>query len=220
MKVSFFDVDNTLISGTSGAIFLWCALKERIISFSQVKRLPLEYLRYHCGIAHSDFIEKAVSYMDGIEEKSINSLVEKCVPTIKAHIFAEGAEIIKALQKAGETVCLATSSFSDLVAPLEQFFGLQDSISSVLEYSGGKTTGRLVGKSPFGAKKKEAVEAWLATHSGVNREDITFYSDSSCDLPLLEWCGRAVAVNPDRALAHTARERGWEILRWRKLLGC
>ena len=38
------------------------------------------------------------------------------------------------------------------------------------------------------------------------------YSDSATDLPMLEAVGHPVAVNPDRALAREARERGWEIM--------
>ena len=42
------------------------------------------------------------------------------------------------------------------------------------------------------------------------------YSDSATDLPMLEAVGRPVAVNPDRALAKVARERGWETRRFTK----
>jgi HAD superfamily hydrolase (TIGR01490 family) len=218
MGVSFFDVDNTLIRGTSGGVFLAKAIKEHVISPWRIKRLPLEYIRYRFGATNSDFIEKAVSMLGEIDEEAINNLAESCIHAIKSRIFTEGAALIKALQDAGETVCLATSSFSNLIAPLEQFLNLKDSVCSTLEYSGGKTTGRLTGKSPFGQKKKEAVEAWLAGH-GAARSDTAFYSDSSCDLPLLEWCGHAVAVNPDRILARAAREHGWEILNWRQTFG-
>ena len=37
------------------------------------------------------------------------------------------------------------------------------------------------------------------------------YSDAFTDLALLELVGHPVAVNPDRALAKVADERGWEV---------
>jgi phosphoserine phosphatase len=46
-----------------------------------------------------------------------------------------------------------------------------------------------------------------------------FYSDSYTDLPLLEFSGHPVAVNPDRFLRREALKRGWRILRWRETLG-
>jgi phosphoserine phosphatase len=50
-------------------------------------------------------------------------------------------------------------------------------------------------------------------------EDISFYSDSYTDLPLLEFSGSPVAVNPDRFLTYEAKKRGWKILRFRETLG-
>jgi phosphoserine phosphatase len=42
---------------------------------------------------------------------------------------------------------------------------------------------------------------------------ITFYSDSTNDLPLLEWASHPVATNPGAGLLAVARSRGWPILR-------
>jgi phosphoserine phosphatase len=57
------------------------------------------------------------------------------------------------------------------------------------------------------------VGQWLAAQ-GLRWEDaeITFYSDSRTDLPLLEKAAHPVAVNPDPALREIARQRGWRIL--------
>ena len=40
----------------------------------------------------------------------------------------------------------------------------------------------------------------------------TAYADSGSDLPLLERCGTAVAVNPDKALRRKAAQAGWPIV--------
>ncbi len=44
-------------------------------------------------------------------------------------------------------------------------------------------------------------------------ERITFYSDSTNDLPLLERVSHPVATNPAPALERIAAQRGWPILR-------
>jgi phosphoserine phosphatase len=62
------------------------------------------------------------------------------------------------------------------------------------------------------------VESWLASRS-LNPADICFYSDSYTDLPLLEFSGRAVAVNPDCFLEKQAKKQGWQILRFSETLG-
>jgi phosphoserine phosphatase len=44
---------------------------------------------------------------------------------------------------------------------------------------------------------------------------VRFYSDSYTDLPTLELCGQPVAVNPDRFLTRAAKQRGWDMLRFK-----
>ncbi|MDR3147897.1 MAG: haloacid dehalogenase-like hydrolase, partial [Treponema sp.] len=91
------------------------------------------------------------------------------------------------------------------------------SIASALEFADGITTGRLKGKALFGPNKLEAVRNWLELRA-VEPRDLWFYSDSYTDLPLLEFSGHPVAVNPDRFLRREALRRHWTILRWRKTL--
>ena len=57
------------------------------------------------------------------------------------------------------------------------------------------------------------VEQWLSAHQ-KNWQDvqITFYSDSINDLPLLQQAQIPVAVNPDTRLRQLATDRGWRIL--------
>jgi phosphoserine phosphatase len=71
-------------------------------------------------------------------------------------------------------------------------------------------TGRSL-RALHGAAKAEALRE-LASRDAVDLAASTAYSDSHTDLPFLEAVGRPVAVNPDRDLRRTARERGWEIL--------
>jgi phosphoserine phosphatase len=53
----------------------------------------------------------------------------------------------------------------------------------------------------------------LAAREGLDLAASSAYSDSASDLALLEIVGRPHAVNPDRALARIAAERGWPVLR-------
>lgn len=59
--------------------------------------------------------------------------------------------------------------------------------------------------------KVARLREWLDAHGG-EYGDTWFYSDSHNDIPLLETVEHPVAVDPDEALAATARERGWPIV--------
>jgi phosphoserine phosphatase len=67
----------------------------------------------------------------------------------------------------------------------------------------------------YGESKATAMRE-LAERTGLDLSSSSAYSDSATDLPMLEAVGRPVAVNPDRALAKIARERGWEVRNFTK----
>ncbi len=53
----------------------------------------------------------------------------------------------------------------------------------------------------------------LAASARLDLAASAAYSDSATDEPMLAAVGHPVAVNPDKELLRTARERGWEV-RW------
>ena len=166
-----------------------------------------------------DFIEETVRYMAGFDQQILEKTSQICFENrTQKNIYTDAANLIKEIQQRGEPVIFATSSFDMLIKPLEDFFGIKGSITTCLEFCSGKTTGKISGNSCFGPKKKTAVEIWLKERN-INPKDVCFYSDSYTDLPLMEYCGKPVAVNPDRLLKKTAKKQGWEILRFKKTLG-
>ena len=65
----------------------------------------------------------------------------------------------------------------------------------------------------FREGKVSRVQRWLGDRGlDWDRADVTFYSDSTNDLPLLERANRPVATNPDPRLRAVALARGWRIL--------
>jgi HAD superfamily hydrolase (TIGR01490 family) len=219
MSVHLFDVDYTLIKKSTSWYFFLEALKQGKVSLGQFRQLPVEWVRYKLGRANEDFIAQAVTHLAGIDKQVMENLVSAYfIRRLRPNIYAEGARLIRSLQEKGEPVHLATSSFDILIRPLEDYFSLTGSIDSVLEFIDGKTSGRIQGMIPFGKNKKTAVAAWLNGRS-LSPEDVYFYSDSYTDLPVLEFCGHPVAVNPDRFLEQEAKQRGWPVLRFRETVG-
>ena len=212
--LNIFDVDYTVIKKTSAWYFILEALAEKAISISRLRKLPLEWLRYKMGIPNTDFIEEAVKHLAGLEEKTVNAIAQAAFTRrMKANIYTSAAQLIKEIQQRGERAVFATSSLGIIVQPLKSFLGISESIASVLEFSQGKATGRIAGVSLFGDKKKIAVAEWLKKQQ-IDPQDVCFYSDSYTDIPLMEYCGRAIAVNPDRFLKREAKKRGWQIMRF------
>jgi len=218
-QVHLFDVDNTVVRRTSAWYFIREALNEKLIDFSQVRRLPFDIIKYKLAIPNNDFIENTLRKLAGLDKDALERVAETCFQNrIKKNIYTGAFNLIREL--IGKKLCVkfATSSLDFIIRPLERFFGIEQSLVSEVEFQNGRTTGSLVGKSFFGPKKKEITKIWLEKH-GLSPCDVTFYSDSYTDIPLLEYCGNPVAVNPDLILAHQAKKRGWKILRFNEVLG-
>ena len=212
--VHIFDVDDTVIRKSSARHFLLEALRDGLIRVSQIKGLPFEWLKYKLGRPDTNFVEKTVARLAGIEKSALERVAGACFERrIKPNIYTDAARLIGETLKRGEKVIFATTSIGLIIRPLEVFFGIEGSLAGEPEFQAGRTTGRLIGNSLFGVKKKAAVEEWLE-RNGLRPEDVCFYSDSYTDIPLLEFCGKAAAVNPDRILAREAKKRGWDLLKW------
>jgi HAD superfamily hydrolase (TIGR01490 family) len=217
--IHIFDVDHTVVKKTSTEYFLRIAMKEKIIRFSQVSRLPIDWIKYKFAFPDMNFIENTVKNLSGIKKSDLDRISELCFTQyIKPNIFSGAAQLIDEALKKGEKVLFATSSFDFIIQPLERFFGITGSLACQMEYSDGITTGNLVGESSFGSKKKSTVQAWMERNS-VGTQDISFYSDSYTDIPLLEYSGNPVAVNPDHILARHAKKHGWKVLRFKEVIG-
>jgi HAD superfamily hydrolase (TIGR01490 family) len=152
--------------------------------------------------------------MSGIAEADLSRIAEACFEKrMRRDIYPRAESLIREATATGDRVILASASFLVAIRPLERFLGAETSLACELEFSGGITTGRLLGQSPFGSGKKAVVARWLQKE-GADPAEASFYSDSYADIPLLEFCGKPVAVNPDRILARRARRDGWEIARF------
>ena len=213
-----FDVDNTVINHTSAWYFLLEALGTGVIRYSQIRALPLEWIRYKLGKPNMDFIENAVKHLGGLERSTLERTAEDAfLKRIKPNIFAGSSALIRGALSRGEEVIFATSSLDIIILPLARFLGIECSITSKLDFCDGRTTGSVVEDSCFGYKKMSAVEKWLNAN-GYSADSACFYSDSYTDLPLLKFCGKAVAVNPDGILLKEAKKHGWEILHFKKTI--
>jgi len=214
-----FDVDQTVVRKTTTEYFIFTAMREGIIRFSQVSRLPFDWIKYKLALPDMDFIENTVKKLSGIEKTELERVSKKSFEKhIKPNIYSGAAGLINDALEKGDRVIFATSSFDFMIRPLEEYFGIEGSIACELEYSNGRTTGSLVGYSSFGPKKKTAAQVWL-DKNGVKKEDVSFYSDSYTDIPFLEYCGNPVAVNPDKILLREAKSRGWKIMRFKNVVG-
>jgi phosphoserine phosphatase len=112
-------------------------------------------------------------------------------------------------------MAIVTATNDVVTRPIARRLDVQHLIATELARDvAGRVLGTVAGVASFREGKIERVEQWLAGlgHRFSDFERVTFYSDSTNDLPLLERVSHPVATNPGPALARIARERGWPVL--------
>jgi HAD superfamily hydrolase (TIGR01490 family) len=122
--------------------------------------------------------------------------------------------LIKHHKEAGDHVMIVTATNEFVTRPIASALGVEALIAVELERdSRGWITGEISGTPSFKDGKVKRVAQWLAdNHTDWHGVNITFYSDSVNDLPLLEKAQTPVATNPDARFRQIATDRGWRKL--------
>ena len=131
-------------------------------------------------------------------------------PAIRPQALA----LVRQHQQAGDEVVIITATNEFVTRPIADAFGVQQLIAVELARDAqGWITGEIRGVPSFREGKVQSFFCWLAArHLTRAQAEVTFYSDSINDLPLMEHVDHPVATNPDDRLRQLATQRGWRIL--------
>lgn len=213
---AFFDVDNTLVHGSSVVHFGRGLAARNYFTYRDVIGFVYAQAKFQLtGKENSDDVaagrRKALAFIEGRPVSELVDLGEEIYDEIIAEKIWPGTrELAQMHLDAGQQVWLVTATPYELAATIARRLGLTGALGTVAESVDGVFTGRLVGEILHGPGKAHAVRS-LAIREGLNLRRCTAYSDSFNDVPMLSLVGTAVAINPDAALREMARNRGWEI---------
>ena len=219
---AFFDVDNTLIQGSSLILLAQGLFRKRFITLSELAPALRKQIHYRVsGSENADDIaegrEQALAIVKG---KSVAQLKQACREIVDNRMleksYADTIELASMHLAAGQQVWLVSATPVQIGQALAETLGFTGALGTVAEEEDGKFTGRLVGDILHGPGKKHAVAA-LAALQQLDLSKCTAYSDSINDLPMLEMVGSPVAINPDRALRKHAKAQGWAVRDYRSV---
>lgn len=213
---AFFDVDNTLVQGSSLVHFGRGLAARNYFTYRDVLGFVYAQAKFQIlGKENSGDVaagrRKALAFIEGRSTAELMQLGEEVFDEVIADKIWEGTRDLAQMHlDAGQQVWLVTATPYVLAITIARRLGLTGALGTVAEAENGIFTGRLVGDILHGPGKAHAVRS-LAIREGLNLKRCTAYSDSYNDVPLLSLVGTAVAINPDAALRDYARKRGWEI---------
>lgn len=133
---------------------------------------------------------------------------------IRPSILPQAINLVEQHLQAGDLCAIVTATNTFVTAPIARAFGIPYLIGTDAEFRNGRYTGKIDGIPSFQEGKIVRVEAWLKSLGRAmdDYESVSFYSDSTNDLPLLEVVSDPIATNPSDSLRAVAQERQWTIL--------
>lgn len=216
MAIAFFDLDLTVLSQNSGALWLKAELRGGYVSYWLALKAWGWLVRYHLGFAKMEqAILESIASLEGSLEADVKARTAAFYEREVRHLVRPGAlEAIRRHREAGDRLWLLTSSSDYLSDAIAAQLSLDGSLCNRFEVdASGRYTGKPRGTLCFGPGKVEVARAF-AGQAGVALPECAFYSDSASDLPMFEAVGRPVAVNPDPRLRRIALKRGWPVEDW------
>lgn len=218
-KLTLFDLDNTLLSGDSDV--LWCdfLINQGILNREKFSARNADMdARYKAGtVRPREFSDFYVSTLAGRTSEAWQPLrrqflEEEIIPRIP-----QAARALVCKHRDDDDLLVITTATNRFITELTaRHLNVDHLIATEVETVDGTFSGRTEGQLNMREGKVVRLHAWLAAR-GATRSDfeITAYSDSINDLPILLAADLPIVVNPDAQLAQWATAGGHTVLNLR-----
>ena len=212
---AFFDLDKTLMAGSSGIFFARAAYETGMISRSRLAKDVYENVRFRLlGSTddRADDVRRRVGEMiAGVRVRDLERLSPRVLAGVLPRLYPQMLERAYAHQDGGMPVYILTAASQEMADLLAHVLAFDGGLGSRSEVVDGRYTGRPAGPFNYREGKVLAMQE-LAVREQIALESSYAYSDSESDLPMLRAVRHAVVVNPDAALRRIALQEGWEVV--------
>jgi HAD superfamily hydrolase (TIGR01490 family) len=218
---AFFDLDKTLMAGSSGMVFARVANRKGFVPRGQLAKWGLEHLRYRLRGSSEEqtnaLLDVASRVFAEISERDVERMAPEVLAGILPRIYPQMLDEVHRHQDQRRATFIVSAAGHDLVRALASVLGMEGGIGTRWAVGPeGKYSGEMDGPFVYGKGKVEAMRRFAENHD-IDLGESWAYSDSVSDLPMLRAVGHAVVVNPDGPLLEIARQEGWLVMRFEKL---
>ena len=210
--LALFDIDGTMIPGTTYFRVLDAQLREEFVSEACVADAYSAYGKYKQGsISYEQLVENLLDiYAQGIQGRTAKE-VENSIDAIlgdTTDFYQYVAPTIELLRNTHEIVVISGSPHF-MADAVRQRFGIEHSYSSVYEVVDGIITGRVETYLATRQQKHRAIQHVITGHE---YKGSVAFGDSEGDLEVLKSVEHPICISPTAGLRHHAVKHNWTIV--------
>jgi HAD superfamily hydrolase (TIGR01490 family) len=217
---AFFDLDKTLMEGSSAFQYARAAFKNGQMSRRQLARDVWANIKFRLegttDEAAAELRDRVFESLAGQRVVDLQRLTPDVLAGVLPRLYPQMLRVAWEHQDAGRPVYIVTAASQEMAEILAHVLHFDGGIGSRSEVKDGVYTGKPAGPFTYRQGKAVAIRQ-LAAEENIDLSESYAYSDSGSDLPMMRIVGHPVAVNPDAALRAEALEQGWQIMHFDKL---
>ncbi|WP_445373828.1 HAD family hydrolase [Photorhabdus tasmaniensis] len=214
--LAVFDLDDTLISGDSSAIwteFLW---EKGIITDPRFIEADAKMMAdYNAGMLNmNDYLAFSLQTLHQVPQEQVDTwLTEFVAERIRPRFYPQAKALLEEYQQQQVPVIIISATVSFIVKKIAAEFSIHTALGIDMVIENGCYTSKIDGIATFREGKVKRLKQWLEQQNS-HPETIRFYSDSINDLPMCQFANEVITVNADARLQAEAQQHGWEQLTW------
>lgn len=216
---AFFDLDRTLMAGSSAFYFGRAAYREGLLPLPRLLADAANAVAFKLFGASDEKSEalrdRILESVQGTPAQTLRDLAPGVIEELLPRIRPEAQALLDMHTEAGRDVYIVSASPVEIVGELARALDLTGGLGTESEIIDGVYSGRLAAPFCYGEGKAEVARK-LAADVGYDLVQSYAYADSASDLPILNLVGHPVAVNPDRSLVSVAHRRGWPVVEFNR----
>ena len=218
-SAAFFDLDRTIIGGSSVLVLGWVAYRNDMMTTRQLLKDAASAVAFKFAGASDEksagVRDQILSSVEGVDVAELRVLGDDILARLLDSVQRESRGLIDLHHEAGRDTYIVSASPIEVIEDFAMEMGMTGALGTVSEIVDGTYTGELAEPFCYGPGKVTAMEK-VARERGYDLSRSYAYTDSISDLPMLESVGYPVAVNPDRKLEVIARARAWPIIEFNR----
>jgi HAD superfamily hydrolase (TIGR01490 family) len=220
--VVFFDIDDTLIKGSTQRYLIPYLYRKRLLSLSFTIKCIFWFVGYELGLIKKR--EKVIQWtrgayrtIKGWDVEEFDKMLDNfCHELLEPRIFQEAKDVIKKHKEDGYEIVLLSGTIDPIAERLGKALGIDICMANRLWHKNGKYTGEVEEEFVYAQGKVDLAKK-LAIRYDLDLSNSYAYGDHLSDIPLLELVSNPIAVNPDKKLRIEAKKRNWPIFDWKTI---